>query len=168
QQRKITVLPDQSSSGALVRRETQSDIEVYKEVLSDRFTEATTVEECEKLLGLRREIQELQREDRQLEYAERAAQIQLQQAQQKARMQSGQQIVAITISIITGIYLLQTIPLAGLLFLILGLAKPLGYSLVEIGSFLDNLKIFPQDSNKLLSNEVEQIDPSEESIDARS
>jgi len=167
QQTKLTVLGDQSSSGAPVKREAQSDIEVYKEVLSDRFIEAKTVEQYEELLVLRQRVQELDIEDRRLNYAQKSAEVQLQQAQQKDLIQRGQQIAAITISIATGIYLLQTIPLAGLLFLVLGLAKPLGYSLGEIGNFLDNLKGFPKDSNKLLSDEKEQIGQAEESKDER-
>lgn len=167
QHTKLTVLRDQSSSGALVKREAQSDIEVYKEVLSDRFIKARTVEEFEELLVLRQRVQELDVGDRRLNYAQKSAEVQLQQAQQKDLIQRGQQIVAITISIAAGIYLLQTIPLAGLLFLILGLAKPLGYSLGEIGNFLDNLKGFPKDSDKLLSDEKEEIDQAEESKDAR-
>lgn len=163
QQRKITVLRDQSPSGAVIKRDTQSDIEVYKEVLSDRFTEARTPEEYEKLLIVRQRVQELEIENRRLDYAQRTAEIQLQQAQQKAVLQRGQQIAAITISIAAGFYLLQTIPLAGLLFLILGLAKPLGYSLVEIGGFLESLKGFPEDSDKLLSDEEKQINQAEES-----
>jgi hypothetical protein len=74
--------------------------------------------------------------------------------------------VAVTVSIATGIYLLPTVPLAGLLFLILGLAKPLGYSLGEIGNFIDSLKGFPEDSDKLLLNAEEQVQ-TEESKDAR-
>ncbi|NMG20814.1 hypothetical protein [Brasilonema bromeliae] len=167
QQKKITVLRDQSPSGALVKRDTGFDIEVYKEVLSDRFIEARTVDEYEKLLVLRQRVQELDIEVRRLDYAERSAEIQLQQAQQKALLQRGQQIVAIIISIAAGLYLLQTLPLAGLLFLILGLAKPLGYSLGEIGNFLDSLKGFPKDSDKLLSDGKEQRDQAEESRDAR-
>lgn len=167
QQTKPTVLGNQSSIGALVKREPQSDIEVYKEVLSDRFIEARTVEQCKELLILRQRVQELDIEDRRLNYAQKSAEVQLQQAQQKDLIQRGQQIAAISISICAGIYLLQTIPLAGLLFLILGLAKPLGYSLGEIGNFLDNLKGFPKDSSKLLSDDKEPVDQAEESKDAR-
>lgn len=168
QQSKIAIFREQSSSEAPAKRETQSDIEVYKEVLSDRFIEAKTVEEYEKLLVLRQRVQTLDVETRRLNYAQKSAEVQLQQAQQKDVFQRGQQIAAITISIAAGIYLLQTVPLAGLLFLILGLAKPLGYSLGEIGSFLDSLKGFPKDSDKLLSDEEEQAKQVEESKDARS
>ncbi|OUC15583.1 MAG: hypothetical protein B0A82_06485 [Alkalinema sp. CACIAM 70d] len=167
QQSKITIFRDQLPSEGLAKRETQSDIDVYKEVLSDRFIEATTVEEYEKLLVLRQKLQTLDVETRRLNYAQKSAEIQLQQAQQKDTFQRGQQIAAITISIAAGIYLLQTIPLAGLLFLILGLAKPLGYSLGEIGNFLDSLKGFPKDSDKILLDEEEQADQAEESKDAR-
>ncbi|MHC5673089.1 hypothetical protein [Nostoc sp.] len=167
QQRKITVLRDQSPSKALVKLEPQSDIEVYKEVLSDRFMEASTVEEYEKILVLRQRVQELDVQTRRLNYAQKSAEIQLQQAQQKDILQRGQQIAAITISIAAGIYFIQTIPLAGLLFLTLGLAKPLGYSLGEIGNFLDSLKGFPKESDKLLSDEKEPRVQAEESRDAR-
>ena len=156
QPKNITILSDQSLSGTFVKHEAQSDIEVYKDVISERFTEAQTVEDYEKLLVLRQKVQEIDMEARRLDYAERSAEIQLKQVQQKALIQRGQQIAAITISIAAGIYLLQTIPLAGLLFLVLGLAKPLGYSLGEIGDFLDSLKGFPKDSEQLLPNEDKQ------------
>ncbi len=152
QQRKITVLRDQSSGKVLIKRESQSDIEVYKEVLSDRFIEAKTVEEFEKLLVLRQRVQKLDTEE-----------MQLQQARQKDLLQRWLQITAITISIASGLYLLQTIPLAGLLFLILGLTKPLGYSLGEVGNFLDSLNGSPKNSDELLSNKEKQTDQSEES-----
>jgi hypothetical protein len=167
QQGKITVLRDQSPSKSLVRLEPQSDIEIYKEVLSDRFKEAKTVEECEKFLALRQKVQELDTETRQLNYAQQSAEVQLKQAQHKVFFQGGQQIVAITISIFVGIYLLRTNPSVGLLLLVLGLAKPLGYSLGEIGNFFDSLKGFPKDSGKLLSNEKESIGQTEESSNAK-
>lgn len=154
--RKITVLPDQPPGSSLIKPDNKSDIEVYKEVLSDRFMEARTVEEYEKLLVLREKVQELDMEARRLDYGEKSAEIQLKQSKQKAIMQSRLQIAAITISISAGVYLLQTLPLAGLLFLILGLAKPLGYSLGEIGDLLDNLKGFSKNSDKLLSNEKDE------------
>ena len=161
QQSKITLLRGQAFSGALTQRGTVSDIEVYKEVLSDRFSEARTVDEHERLLVLRKRVQELDIETRQLDYAQKSAEIQLKQAQQKEFIQRGQNIAAITISIGIGIYLLQSIPLAGLLFLILGLAKPLGYSLGEIGTFLNGLKSFQKGSNKIFSDEEVQYEESE-------
>lgn len=167
QQRKITLLRDQPQSRALVKQETQSDIQVYKEVLSDRFIEAKTVEDCEKLISLRQRVQELDIQARRLDYAQKSAEIQLQEARQKALFQRGQQVVASVISIGVGIYFLQAVPLAGLLFLILGLAKPLGYSLVEISGLLDGLKGFPKDSDELLSGEKEQENQAEESRNAR-
>ena len=153
---KITVLPEQPTDSSLVKSDNKSDIEVYKDVLSDRFIEARTVEQYEKLIVLREKVQELDIQDRRLDYAEKSAEIQLKQSKQKAIIQSCLQIAAIIISIAAGVYLLPTLPLAGLLFLILGLAKPLGYSLGEIGDLLDNLKGFPNNSDKLLSNEKEQ------------
>ncbi|BAY21557.1 hypothetical protein NIES2100_13120 [Calothrix sp. NIES-2100] len=167
QQRKITLLRDQPQSGLLARRENQSDIQVYKDALSDRFIEARTVEECEKLISLRQKVQELDLEARRLDYAQKSAEIQLQEAKQKALFHRSQQVVASVVSIGVGIYFLQTVPLAGLLFLILGLAKPLGYSLGEISGFLDGLKGFTKDSDELLSIENEQENKSKESRDAR-
>ena len=52
--------------------------------------------------------------------------------------------------------------------MILGLAKPLGYSLGEIGELFDGLTGFPKDSNKLLSNGNERDIQSEEPKNARS
>jgi hypothetical protein len=166
QQSMIAISRDSVPLLTLAKNETQSDIEIYKEVLSDRFIEARTVEEYEKLIILRKKVQTLDIETRRLNYAQKSAEIQLQQAERKDVFQRGQQIVAVTVSIATGIYLLPTVPLAGLLFLILGLAKPLGYSLGEIGNFIDSLKGFPEDSDKLLLNAEEQVQ-TEESKDAR-
>jgi hypothetical protein len=166
-QRKITLLSDRSEDGAIVKREVQSDIQVYKAVLSDRFALAGTAEECEKLMNLRQKLQELDVEDRRLDYAQQSAELQLQEAKQKAIFQRGQQIVASVVSVGVGIYFLQALPLAGLLFLILGLARPLGYSLAEIGGLLDGLKGFPKDSDQLLSNGEEKEIQSQEPSNAR-
>jgi hypothetical protein len=167
QPRKITLLPNQSQSGAIVKREAQSDIQVYKEILGERFALAKTAEECERLIELRQKVQELDTESRRLDYAEKSAEIQLQEAKQKALFQRSQQVVASIISVSIGIYFIQAVPLAGLLFLILGLARPLGYSLGEISSLLDGLKGFPKDSDELLSNGKEREIQSEEARDAR-
>lgn len=167
QQRKITLLPNQPQSGVIVRREASSDIQVYKEILGERFALAKTSEECEKLIGLRRKVQDLDIESRRLDYAEKSAEIQLQEAKQKALFQRGQQVVASAVSVGIGIYFIQAVPLAGLLFLILGLARPLGYSLGEISGLLDGLKGFPKNSDELLSNGKERESQSEEARDAR-
>ena len=167
QQRKITLLPDQFQGGAIAKSEARSDIQVYKEVLSERFALAKTAEEYESLIVLRQKIQKLDVEDRRLDYAQKSAEIQLQEAKQKANFQRGQQIVASIVSVGIGIYSLQALPLAGLLFLILGLAKPLGYSLGEISGLLDGLKGFFRDSNEILPNEEEKEIQSEEPGNAR-
>lgn len=167
QPRIITVLPDQSGIGPLTRQRDLSDIQIYKDILSEKFCLATTTEEYENLIRLRQRIQGLDVESRRLDYAEKSAQIQLQESKQKAVFQRGQQIVSGVISVGIGIYFMQSLPLAGLLFLILGLAKPLGYSLGEIGDLLDGLKGFPNDSDNLLSNRKDQDSQSEEVKDAR-
>ncbi len=167
QPRTITVLPDQSQIDTLTRQMGLSDIQIYKDILAQEFTLAKTAEEYEKLIGLRQKIQGLDLESRRLDYAEKSAQIQLQESKQKAVFQRGQQIVSGAVSVGLGIYFMQSLPLAGLLFLILGLAKPLGYSLGEISDLLDGLKGFPNDSDNLLSNRKDQDSQSEEVKDAR-
>jgi len=167
QPRKMTLLPNQSQSGVIVKREAQSDIQVYKEILGERFALAKTAEECERLIELRQKVQELDTESRRLDYAEESAKIQLQEAKQKAIFQRGQQVVASVVSVGIGIYFIQAASLAGLLFLILGLARPLGYSLGEISGLLDGLKGFPKDSDELLSNGKAQESQSEETRDER-
>jgi hypothetical protein len=52
QQSMIAISRDSVPLLTLAKNETQSDIEIYKEVLSDRFIEARTVEEYEKLIRL--------------------------------------------------------------------------------------------------------------------
>jgi hypothetical protein len=167
QPRTITLLPDQSQTGAIIRKGASSDIQIYKEILVEKFALAKTAEECERLIEQRQKIQELDTDSRRLDYAEKSAEIQLQEAKQKALFQRGQQVVASVVSVSIGIYFIQAIPLAGLLFLILGLARPLGYSLGEISSLLDGLKGFPKDSDELLSNGKNQESQSEEARDAR-
>jgi hypothetical protein len=167
QPRTITLLPDQSQFGAITRQGAASDIQIYKEILGEKFALARTHEECENLIELRQKIQELDTDSRRLDYAEKSAEIQLQEAKQKVLFQRSQQIVASVVSVGIGIYFIQAIPLAGLLFLILGLARPLGYSLGEISSLLDGLKGFPKDSDELLSNRKDQESQSEEARNAR-
>lgn len=168
QPRNITLRPYQMQSGESVKQETQSDIEVYKETLGERFALAETAEECEKLIELRHKIQELDRDSRQLNYTQQSAEAQLQETQKKAVFQRRQQVVASVISVGIGIYFIQAFPLAGLLFMILGLARPLGYSLGEIGELFDGLTGFTKDSNKLISNRNDKDNQSEEDKNGRS
>jgi hypothetical protein len=167
QQNKITLHPNESPGELVVKPDKQSDIQKYKEVISERFAEAKTVEEYDKLIAIRQKIQELEVGDKRLNYAQQTAEIKLQDEKQKARLQRGQQIVASLISVSIGVYFLQAFPLAGLLFLILGLAKPLGYSLVEISELIDKLKGFPNKSDNLISIEEEKEIQSEETKNER-
>jgi hypothetical protein len=167
QTRKIALLPNQLQSKLVVRQETLSDIQVYKEILCEKFALAKTADECERLIELRQKIHELDTGSRRLDYAEKSAEVQLQEAKQKAFFQRGQQVVASIVSVGIGIYFIQAAPLAGLLFLVLGLARPLGYSLGEISDLLDGLKGFPKDSDELIPSEKEQEIQSEEARDAR-
>ena len=159
---ETTLSPEESPKGVIVKRENQTDIQVYKEVLSDRFAEAKSAEEYERILELRRIVQQLDVETRKLDFAEKSAEIQLKEAERQNLLQQSQQVVASIASIGVGIYFLQSIPLAGLLFLILGLAKPLGYSLSEIGRLLDRLKGFPKISDDFLNNSQEREDSENE------
>mgnify|MGYP000019862666 FL=1 len=168
QPRNITLLPYQMQSGEILKQDTQSDIEVYKEILAEKFALAKTAEEYDRVIKMREKIQELDRNHRQLNYTQQSADAQLFETKQKAIFQRSQQVVASVISVGIGIYFIQALPLAGLLFLILGLARPLGYSLGEIGELFDGLTGFPRDSNKLLSNGNERDIQSEESKNARS
>lgn len=166
-QREINLLAGRYGDGAIVKREAQSDIQLYKAVLSDRFMLAETAEECEKIMDLRQKLQELDVEDRRLNYTQQSAELQLREVTQKSMFQRGQQIVASVISVSVGVYCLQALPLAGLLFLILGLARPLGYSLAEVSDLLDGLKGFPKDSDELISNGEDKGIQSQEPSNAR-
>lgn len=168
QPRNITLWPDRMQSGAIVKQEIKSDIEVYKEILVEKLALAKTSEECEKVIKMRQTVHELDREERQLNYTQQSAETKLQEDKQEAVFQRSQKVVASVISIGIGIYFIQAFPLAGLLFLILGLAKPLGYSLLEIGYLLDGLKGFFKDSNELLSNGNEKKSQSEGAKHGRS
>jgi tetrahydromethanopterin S-methyltransferase subunit G len=149
----ITVLPDQSQAGAIIVRGTSSDIQIYKDILCEKFALAKTAEEYKDLIELRQKIQELDASSRRLDYAEKSSEIQLQEVKQKAVFQRVQQAIASLSSVCIGIYFIQITPLPGLLFLILGLARPLGYSLGEISNLLDGLKGFPKDLHQPNSNE---------------
>jgi hypothetical protein len=165
--RKIAFLANQLQSRSIVKQETQSDIQVYKDTLAERFALAPTSEELDRLIQQRRKIQELDREASQLNYAKELAKIKIQDAKQKGIFQRSQQVVASVVSIIIGLYFMQAFPLASLLFLVLGLARPLGYSLGEISELLGGLTGFSQESDKLLSNGNEQEIRSEELTDER-
>ena len=168
QPRNITLLPYQMQSGESIKQENQSDIQVYKEILLEKFALAKRAEEYEILIDLRQKLHELDRKERQLNYTQQSAEVQLQKAQEKDIFQRNQQMAASVFSVGIGVLLIQTVPLAGLLFLILGLAKPLGYSLGEIGDFLDGLKGFSKDSNEVLYNGKDKDNQSEEQKNGRS
>jgi ABC-type multidrug transport system fused ATPase/permease subunit len=165
--RNISFLANQLQSRSIIKQETQSDIQVYKDTLAERFALAPTSEELDRLIQQRRKIQELDREASQLNYEKELAKIQIQDAKQKAIFQRTQQVVASVVSIIIGLYFMQALPLASLLFLVLGLARPLGYSLGEISDLFGGLTGFTKDSEKLLSKDNIQGIQSEEPTNER-
>jgi hypothetical protein len=154
----MALLPNQSQSRAIAKQENQSNIQIYKDVLGRMFTRAKTPEEFKNLIELTKNVQEI-------EYDQKSAEIQL----QKASLQLIEQVVARVVAVGFGLYfiLLQHSSLVGLLFVILGLATPLGHSLTEISKLLDGLKGFTKDSDKLLSNGKEQEKQSQEIRDER-
>lgn len=157
QRRDLTVLPSQPQGELSYVKEGQSDIQIYKEILSKKFALARTAEECERLIYLRQKVQELDTEDRRLDFAQKSAETQLQETQNKVRFERGQRSVAGLISVGIGIYFLQAFPLAALLFLILGLAKPLGYTLKEVTNLFNDLRgISKKDSNEPVSGNDDQ------------
>ena len=155
------------SSTAIIRKGDRSDIQLYKDVLSEKFASAKTPEECATLISLRQEVQALDIEARRLEYAEKSANIQLQEAKQATFFQRIQQTVASISALGIGVVLLQSYPLASLLFLILGLAKPLGYSLGEVNELLSGIKGFPKDPDSIVSDKIKQEFQQEEVKDVR-
>jgi ABC-type multidrug transport system fused ATPase/permease subunit len=165
--RKIAFLANQLQGRSILKQETLSDIQVYKDTLAERFALAPTSEELDRLIQQRRKIQELDREASQLNYAKELAKIQIQDAKQKAIFQRSQQVVASVVSIIIGLYCMQVFPLASLLFLVLGLARPLGYSLGEISELFGGLTGFYKESDKIISNENIQEIQSEEPTNER-
>lgn len=164
QLRNTALVPYQLQSRDIAKQDAQSDILVYKEILIEKLALAKTPEECEKVIRMRQEVHELDRKERQLNYTQKSGDLHI----QKDIFQRNQLVVASVISFGIGIYFIQSLPLAGLLFLILGLARPLGYSLGEIGDLFDGLTGFPKDSNKLLSNGNDQDIQPEEPKNARS
>ena len=163
QPRNITLLPDQMQSGAIVKLGTQSEIPVCQDILAKRFALAKTPQEYALVIEDMERIHELDKRKRQLNHAEKLAESQL----HKDIFQRNQQVVASVISVGIGICFIQAFPLAGLLIIILGLAKPLGYSLGEISELFDGLTGFPKDSNKLLSNGNDRDIQSEEPKNAK-
>ena len=157
----------QPSDSAIIPKSGQSDIQVYKDVLGENFASAKTAKEWETLITLRERVQLLDIGDRRLEYAEKSADIKLKEDEQDKSFQRIQRIAASISSIIIGGIFIQTFPLAGLLFLILGLAKPLGYSLGDVSDLLNGLKGFPKGSNKVFIDEKEQDYSSGEMRDER-
>ena len=160
---KLARFSDRSQGGALAKSNAQSNLQVYKDVLDERFMAAETLEECDKIISLTQKIQELERDARQLDYAQKSAEIKLQQTQQKVIFQPIQQVVASLMAFALGVYLLPNFPLASLLLLIFSLAKPLGYSLGEIGNLLDSLQGFPKKTERIIDGEKQQYDREKES-----
>lgn len=163
QPRNITLRSDRMQSETILKQETQSHIQAYGKLLVERAEQSETPEEFEKWIKLRQEVYKLDRNHRQLDYAQQSAEFQF----EKDIFQRRQQVIASVISVGIGICFIQTFPLAGLLIVILGLAKPLGYSLGEIGELLDDLTGFSKNSNKLQSNSNDQDIQSEEPKNAR-
>jgi len=81
QPRNITLLPYQMQSGESIKQENKSDIQVYKEILLEKFALAKRAEEYEILIDLRQKLHELDRKERQLNYTQQSAEVQLQKAQ---------------------------------------------------------------------------------------
>ncbi len=163
QLRNVTLQSDEMQSGAILKQETQSDIQAYEKILVERAEQSETPEELEKWIELRQEVHKLDRNNRQLNYTQQSAEFQF----EKDIFQRRQQVIASVISVGIGICFIQTFPLAGLLIVILGLAKPLGYSLGEIGELFNGLTGFSKNSNKLQSNSNDQDIQSEEPKNAR-
>ncbi|NQE33772.1 hypothetical protein [Microcoleus asticus] len=67
-------------SGESTKQENQSDIQVYKEILVEKFALAKTPEEYEILIELRQGLHELDRKERQLNYTQQSAELQLHKA----------------------------------------------------------------------------------------
>jgi hypothetical protein len=135
--------------------------------VADAKSSEESSEECSAAMEARRQALVFAKEIRQLNYLQQVSDFQLQQAKQKAISQNWQQIGAIVASIAIGIFLFPTSQLGGLLFLILGLAKPLGYSLVEVANLFDSLRGFPKDLGEITLDGSEQINKDEEPKNAR-
>ena len=153
-------------SKAIVKLEGLSNLEVYEEVLGQRFMQAGTAEECKEIILLSKEVQDLAIQRKREEEAQKLADCQLQDSVRSAQFQRTQRVVASIVSVGIGLYCLPTVPLAGLLFLILGLAKPLGYSLGEVSSLLDGFSGRNRDSPELLAD-VQEDTQSKEPGNAR-
>jgi len=166
---KMALLFNQPQNEVITSQEKQSYIQDCKEELGKRLAIAKTTAEVEEILNLSPILYELETKEEQLKYAQKLAEIRLREAKQKLDSQQSHQVVAIVASIaavVLGIYFMPITPLPSVLFLVLGLAKPLGYSLGEVGSLLSELKGFPQSSDELLYNENKKEIRSEESENA--
>lgn len=163
QLRNITLRSDRMQSETIPKQETQSYIQAYGKLLVERAEQSKTPEALEQCIELSQKLYRLDRNYRELNHAQQSAEFQL----EKDIFQRRQQVIASVISVGIGICFIQTFPLAGLLIVILGLAKPLGYSLGEIGELFNDLKGFSKNSNKLQSNSNDQDIQSEEPKNAR-
>ena len=163
---KLALLSNQPQNEVVTSQEKKSYIQDYKVELGKRFALAKTSTELEEILDLSQIVHELDTKDKQLAYSQELAEIQLREEKRKLVFQQSQQVVASIIAVGIGIYLIPIAPLPSILFLVLGLAKSLGYSLGEVGSLLNELKGFPKSSGELLSNENKQEVKSEESENA--
>ena len=164
---EIALLSTQVQTGAIIRQKDQSDLQVFKDTLDKQVAESRTVKELEKLIELRGKLQKLDIENSKLNHANKWAKMQIEDKKQKNTFQRSQQVFASVASVVIGLYFMQALPLASLLFLVLGLARPLGYSLGEISDLFGGLTGFSKEPNKLLSNENIQEIQSEEPTNER-
>jgi len=149
----LQIIPHENKRGEIVSRNEQSDLQSYKDTLSELFREAKTPEERKQILEMREKVHEQERKDAELAYSRDCANAQLSEAQNQSNYSRGQQIVASTVAVGIGIYFMPSVPLVGTLFLIIGLTKPLGYSLSEVSKLLDRLQGLAGIPRDILSEE---------------
>lgn len=159
-----------SSNSLTSSSRTQSAMQPYKDILQERYAEAKTSEERNDILTELQTVQVIDKENRQIQFSEEAAKRQMQQWEKQSIFQRWTQVGGCLSALGIGLYCLQAAPLAGLLFLILGVAGPLGYELGDIGSLFQQLKGIPENRNNLddfNSDDVLERIQLEENSDAR-
>jgi hypothetical protein len=109
---------------------TSSFFDEADSILSQRMAIAKTPEELDKVLDQRNKLLEIEYRRSQLKHAENSANRKLEEAKEKRRDRLAASIASVGI----GLGIIPFFPMLSPFMIILGLTKPLGYSVTEISN----------------------------------
>jgi hypothetical protein len=150
------IIRQSSSSDSSIQPSEQSDLLAINEYLTERIKSAKTPEEIREYLTLRDYVQSQALK----QFEQETVKFKLQQAKDEIRFnrklkvaREVRTLAASTVTTVIGLYLVANSPVFGAMLIILGLAKPLEYSLNEISDLFKNLsELLKQLPDLLLGN----------------